>query len=342
MNEEYIYENPEYIDILKKIIQHEENLDPEEFEDRYSLENFNDENDTEHDVIWRNTDISAHSSKLYQLEVNGFLDRVVDTSSTTMYSMSDHRDEVEELVDGIDKEFGTDGIVEMHEFPDEEELEEMGVFDRVVGYEDVKFLLRRAMSRDGIVNVVLFGGPGSAKTVFLRCINELNDSIYISGSPTSGAGFFDVMFEEKPRYVSIDELDNMEKDDQKALADYTSEGILVETKGNDKRRKMKTNTHTFAAANRPDDLLPEIEDRFIDLHFEPYSKDEFFEVCENVLDIEEGKSEEESRKIANAVWDMEGMGDVRKAIQVARLSDGDPEKIIEVVDEYSSARPGLR
>lgn len=341
INESWLDEHPEYIEILEKIIEYEKQLDPEEFEDSRSLERHNKEEGTNHDVHWRNTKIGYHPSKLYQLEVQGFIDRIQNSNSRTTYSMSSWRDEIEDIVKKFKNKYDGNTRIEMHDFPDENELEEMGIFDDVVGYEDVKFLMRRAMSADDIVNVLLVGPKGSAKTVFLMCINKLDKSEYISGQPTTGPGFYDVMFEEKPRYVAIDEIDNADAKTQKSLADYTETGILVETKGNNKRRKLKTNTKTFAAANRMSDIIDEIANRFVDLHFEPYTHSEFIEVCEHIIPRNEDKSKKEAKMIAEAVWDFEGFGNVRKALQAARLSRGDPEKILDILDDYSADQKQL-
>lgn len=332
----WLDEHAEYIDILERIIKYENNLDPDEFEDNRSLNRHNEKYDTEHKVHWRNTDVGVHPTKLYQLEVNGFLDRTVDSNSATFYSMSDWRDELEQIVTEFKNKYDDGTRIEIHDFPDEDKLEEMGIFDDVVGYDDVKFLMRRAMSAEDITNILLIGPAGSAKTVFLMCINKLDDSEFISGKPTTGPGFYDVMFDEKPRYVAIDELDNADSSTQKSLADYTETGLLVEAKGNNKRRKMKTNAKTFAAANRMNDILDEIQNRFIDLHFEPYTRNEFIEVCEHIIPRNENKTKDEATLIAEAVWDFEEFGNVRKALQAARLSRGDPEKILDILEEYSA------
>lgn len=330
--EEYLLEHIEYVEILRNIIEWEENnINP----DHALIEG------KPYDSCWVYSDVGEHPSKLYQLEVNGFLERVFDSQSTTAYALKD-RDKIKQVINKIQNTVGDDGErIVIHDFPSEEELEEMGIFDDVVGYESIKFIMRRAMSSEDIVNIVMFGPPGSAKTVFLMCINKLEDSCYISGKPTSGPGFYDKMFEEEPRYMAIDELDNMSTEDQKALSDYTDTGILVETKGNNKRRQMKTNTKTFAAANRPEDILPEIENRFVDLHFDPYTHEEFIEVCEHILQRNEGKTKDDARKIAEAVWESDRFGNVRKAIQASRLSKGDPEKVIGVLNDYSHSGDSL-
>lgn len=334
---DWIRDNPDYIDILRQLIEYERNIEPEE--DDTILENHEEKTGREHDVKWRNTSTPFDPSRLYHLEKHGFLDRVFDSRSTTMYSII-NRENIAEEIKEIDNQYNEGMRTVIHDFPSEEELEERGIFDDVVGYERIKFLLRRAMSSDDIVNILLVGPPGSAKTIFLMCVNKLNNSTYISGNPTTAPGFMDKMFEETPKYMAIDEIDQMDKEHQEILSEYTETGILVETKGNNKQRSMRTNTKTFAAANSENDILPNINDRFIDLHFDPYTYDEFVEICEHIIPRNEGKSREEAKKIANAVWEFDRFGNVRKAIQAARLSKGDPEKVVEVLGDYSGS--GLR
>lgn len=332
MNKEYLKENPEYIDYLQRIINYEEENDSGET-NNITLERYNEENDTDYTVLWQFNDVGVHASRVYQLEMNGFVDRIFDSNSKTLYSLTD-RDAITELVNELSSMY-SDGVrKEYHSFPDKDDLD--GLFDDVVGYEDVKWLLKKAMSADRIVNVILVGPPGSGKTVFLRCIRKLDGASFISGKRTSGPGFTDKMFEEAPRYMCIDELDDMDKRHQEALSDYTEEGLITETKGNGKKREMETNTKTFATANDLADVLNQIEDRFTDLHFNAYTLEEFEEVCVNILTREYGATESHARDIAHAVWDIDGFGNVRKAEDVAALSDGgDPKKVLEVLDNYS-------
>jgi len=324
----FLNENPKYIEPVEKIIEYEKN---NKNPDSAYI------NDTEHDSCWEYNDVGVDPQTLYQLEMNGFLERVFDTQSTTSYSTI-NRDSIEKAVQEIGSKF--DGNVKevIHEFPDKEVLDEMEVFSDVVGYENVKWLLKKALSSDNIVNVLLVGPPGSGKTVFLRCIRKLDDAAFISGKRTSEAGFTDKMFEDEPRYMCIDELDDMDNEDQEALSDYTEEGVIVETKGNNKRREMKTNTKTFAAANSDKDIISQINNRFTDLHFDKYTLNEFEQVCVNILPRDYGTTDKHAKKIAKAVWEIDGFANVRKAEDVATLSDGeDPQKVVGVLEDYSPA-----
>lgn len=319
-------DNPDLIDPLKKIAEYEEdNIEP----DHVYIE------DEEYDSWWTYSDVGTHPNTLYSIEMEGVIERVFDTNSTTAYSLKD-RESIMSATKELASQYDDGVIRKEHSFPSAEELEEMGIFDDVVGYEDAKWLLRKALAADDIVNVLLIGPPGCGKTVFLRCIDKLEGSRFISGSKTTGAGFTDEMFERKPRYMSIDELDDMDNENQKALSDYSEEGVLVETKGNNKRRELHTNTKTFAAANYTDNIIDQIENRFTDLHFDAYSLDEFKKVCRSIIPREYDHSEGHAEEIAEAIWEIDGFANVRKAEDVASLSDGDdPKKVVSVLEEYS-------
>lgn len=322
--EEYLREKPEYVNILKRIIKYEEeNKDKEHHHTK----------DTEYDVCWEYDDVGASPQKLYQLTINGFLDKLFDSNSSTVYTLKD-REELKDVISniGMSEEDG-DMMKEMHDFPSEEDLPD-GLFDDVIGYEDVKWVLKRAITTDDIVNILLVGPPGSAKTVFLLSMQDLDGAEFVSGKSSSGPGVLDVMFERTPKYLAVDEFDDVDNDTQKVLSQHMDTGIVDETKHN-KDRTLKTNTNTFASANSTDGIIKQVEDRFVDLHFDPYTKEEFDEICRHLLPRREDVTKDEASVIADKIWEIEGEANVRKAISVARLSRGDPEKVISILDQYS-------
>ena len=325
MVQEYLEQKPDYVDLVRNLVEYEEkNKCP----DHAFID------DKEYDCCWTSKDVHEHPSRLYQLEMNGVLDRVFDSNSTTAYSIK-NRNEVKDLVMDIDETYDDDIDTVMHDFPSEKELSD-DVFDDVIGHDEAKWLLKRGLTSDSITNFLLVGPPGCAKSVFLMCIEELGGSEFIVGPDAKAAGFNDVMFENKPKYMLIDELDDMPLKDQKSLSSYTETGIVKETKYK-KTREMRTNTKTFATANSTSDILQHIEDRFLVLNFSEYTKDEYIEVCRHIIPRKEDATEDEAEIIANAVWERRGSGDVRDAIAVSRLSRGDPEKVISALDAYSES-----
>jgi DNA polymerase III delta prime subunit len=324
MSKRYLENNPKYIEYVVNILDYvESNKQPD-----HSFIN-----DTEYDSCFTYSDVGVPPQSLYQLEVNGILEKVFDSNSTTSYAVRDVDSLRKDLKELEDKHVEGKETIQ-HEFPDRDELD--GLFDDVVGYDDAKWLLKKAISSDETVNILLVGPPGCGKTVFLRCIAKLEGAKFISGKKTSSAGFTDEMFDSKPRFMCVDELDDMDNDDQQVMSDYTEEGRLVETKGNDKRRELIINTKTFAAANEIENIIPQIDNRFTDLHFEPYNLEEFKEVCVNILPDDYDQSEQHSEEIAEAVWDIDGFANVRKAEDVASLSDGeDPKRVVSVLENYS-------
>jgi len=81
-------------------------------------------------------------------------------------------------------------------------------FGNIQGYDDVKYLLRRALDSDKNYNLLLCGPPASAKTLFLLGILECRKGVYFDGSNTTNR-ILDVLQEERPRVICIDELDKM-------------------------------------------------------------------------------------------------------------------------------------
>lgn len=316
----FLEKRPEYKDEVKHMVKYEEENAPgnSPYTKREGV-----------DIVWGYDDVGVHPSTMNVFTGSCVVNKIVDTNSTTRYALS-NRDAVKEAIEKVE-ELTADAEV-IHSFPDQDEISE-DIFSDVVGFEDVKWLLKRGMSTDSITNFLLKGPPGSAKTVFLLCIRRLDNAVYLFGPDITGAGFNEMMFNKKPMYICIDEIDDMDKSEQESLSSYTETGIVKETKYG-KTRELRINSKTFAACNTTTSIKSNIKDRFTILEFEEYTKEEFMNVCENILP-REGVSEDDAVTIAKQLYRKKNTTDVRQAIQVARLSRDDPEKIIDVLDNYS-------
>src|SRR5829696_2258129 len=159
--------------------------------------------------------------------------------------------------------------------------------DDIIGYEDVKDLFARSIKAGRPVHLLLCGPPASAKSLFMRALTRLERSYYAVGTSSTKSGIFDYLFEHRPRYFIIDELEKMNKKDQSSLLNLMESGIISELKHR-QQRTTQLKTWVFASCNSTDMLLPPLLTRFRDIHFKPYTEEEFVNIVVNVLDREEG------------------------------------------------------
>ena len=123
-----------------------------------------------------------------------------------------------------------------------------GLFDNIVGFEDVKSLFGMAIKAERPVHLLLCGPPSSGKSLFMSSLTRLERSYYAVGSSSTKSGIFDYLFEYRPRYFIIDELEKMNKKDQTGLLNLMESGILSELKHNQKR-STQLKTWVFASCN---------------------------------------------------------------------------------------------
>jgi Cdc6-like AAA superfamily ATPase len=152
-----------------------------------------------------------------------------------------------------------------------------GLFDDIVGFEDVKSLFEMAIKAERPVQLLLCGPPSSGKSLFMGSLTRLERSYYAVGSSSTKSGIFDYLFEYRPRYFIIDELEEMNKKDQTSLLNLMESGILSELKHN-QQRTTQLKTWVFALCNSTDRLLPPLLTRLRDIHFKPYTEEEFVDI----------------------------------------------------------------
>ncbi len=97
-------------------------------------------------------------------------------------------------------------------------------FANIQGYDDIKHLVRRALDSDENYNLLFVGPPASAKTLFLLGILECRKGVYFDGSNTTSR-ILDVLEEERPRVICIDELDKMSRQFQNQLLNFLESGV---------------------------------------------------------------------------------------------------------------------
>jgi Holliday junction DNA helicase RuvB len=151
------------------------------------------------------------------------------------------------------------------------------LFENIVGYSDVKRLFHLSLSSERPVHLLLVGPPASAKTLFMLECMRLERSYFTLGSHSTKSGMIDYLFDKRPRYLSVDEIEHMPMKDQTALLSLMEAGIISETKFQ-KTRNTHLKTWVFASSNATDRMLTPLLSRFVVLHFKQYSFGSFHEV----------------------------------------------------------------
>lgn len=208
------------------------------------------------------------------------------------------------------------------------------LFDSIIGYNDVKKLFNLSLASDKPVHILLVGPPASAKTLFMLECMKLERSYFTLGSHSTKSGMIDYLFEKRPRYLIVDEIEHMPMKDQTALLSLMETGIVAETKFQ-KTRNTQLKTWVFATSNGTDKMLTPLLSRFIVLHFKQYSFGSFQDVCAHILG-RDGVSLEVAKAIAEAVWTKLKSKDIRDCIKIGRLAKTkeDVEWIAQTIKNY--------
>ena len=143
------------------------------------------------------------------------------------------------------------------------------------------------------------------------------------------------LFEKRPRYLIVDEIEHMGIKDQTALLSLMETGILSETKFQ-KTRNTQLKTWVFATSNGTKRMLTPLLSRFVTLHFKQYKFDNFHEVASHML-VQEGVGSQLASKIANAVWWKMKSKDIRDCLKIGRLAKSEQD-INWIVDTFKNYR----
>jgi len=232
---------------------------------------------------------------------------------------------------------------EMTKIPAETILEAM---DLVVGFEDLKEAIARAVESRKRINFLLEGPPACGKSLIIEGIRSAVPEAYIAfGSRTSAAGLSDALFEQQPTILLLDEADKMDNDTYSVLLGLMEGGEILETKAR-KSRGIKLETMVIAACNSSAKMPREFLSRFaLHVHFKPYTRDEFIDVCRGFLTRAENAPPDIAVLIGEQIYDNE-IGDVRKARGAWQLMIAPTEEqvksVIQLMLKYGAETPDRR
>jgi Holliday junction DNA helicase RuvB len=193
------------------------------------------------------------------------------------------------------------------------------MFADIIGYDDVKELLREVVLLDEQLHVLLAGPPAIAKTMFLNDIELAlgTKAMWVVGSAASKAGVWDKIAERRPQVLLITELEKMAIGDTAGLLSLMEGGRLARVKVH-RDMDVIVKVKIVADANRINYLPPELLSRFAVKKLEPYGPEDFQKVVKHVLVRREHLDEDAAARVALQL--LGKTQDVRHAVRVGRLS----------------------
>jgi holliday junction DNA helicase RuvB len=216
----------------------------------------------------------------------------------------------------------------------DEKSKNSSLFESIIGYDDIKKIFKMSLVSDKPVHILLVGPPASAKTLFMLEFLKLERSYFTLGSHSTKAGMFDYLFDYRPRYLLVDEIEHMPYKDQTSLLSIMETGILTETKSQ-KTRSTQLKTWIFATCNNKEKLLSPLLSRFIIFHLKSYNRDKFIEVSNGIL-VKNDIPFDLSNEISHVVWNKLKSRDIRDCIKISRLAKTieDVEWIAKTLIQY--------
>jgi replication-associated recombination protein RarA len=193
-------------------------------------------------------------------------------------------------------------------------------FENVYGYDNIKRLFRMALeSTQHTTSILLSGPPASAKTLFLQSLMKLSSSYFIDCNNATKSGLVDYIFNNKPKYLLLDELDKLSRKDQTFLLNLMETGIVSETKYK-KTRSMEIKTSVFGTSNNIEKIIPPLQSRFFIVRLEPYTYEQFFGITVRLLTSDQHNVDEEIAEVtADAVWNT-STRNIRDCVRVAKMA----------------------
>src|ERR671910_1982522 len=193
------------------------------------------------------------------------------------------------------------------------------MFNDIYGRDEIKQIILMALKSERPVHVLLTGEPGCGKTQFLENIKGYyKDRAYFTiGAHSTKAGMLDYLFDRRPRFLLIDEIEHMPAKDQAVLLSLMQSQVISETKYR-KTRQTQLKCSVFASSNSTKKMLDPLLSRFVMIIVEKYSYEEFKDIAMKVLTVRENVQDETlAMTIIDEVWKNMGVyANIRDIIKI--------------------------
>jgi MoxR-like ATPase len=208
------------------------------------------------------------------------------------------------------------------------------IFDKIIGYEGIKHTFLRSLNSKEPVHILLVGSPGQAKTMFLKCILEAYGStkaFFTVGGNASKSGIIDVLFEIRPKYLLVDEIEHLKPEYQTALLSLMETGIVTQTM-HKRLRQTYLKSWVFATSNGTKKLSEPLLSRFRVMYMDEYDFPQFYEISTKKL-LHEGLSQYTADEITKLVWEQLPNPNIRNCVQIGLLVKNEKNVEMAIADE---------
>src|ERR687888_2483987 len=192
-------------------------------------------------------------------------------------------------------------------------------FEYIIGYYDVKRFLKMSINADEPVHILLVGPLASAKTMIIKSMMKLNSSYFTDGGNSTKAEMLEYIFDNKPKYLLIHEIDKMSTKDQTFLLNLLETGIVSETK-HAKTRTEVLKTWVIASINNISNIISPLKSRFFIIELEPYNYEQFCQITVSLLINQHKVKEEIAKTTAYMVWNTMRSRNIRDYVRIGRIA----------------------
>jgi predicted ATPase with chaperone activity len=143
-------------------------------------------------------------------------------------------------------------------------------FENIQGFDDVKEIVNRALDSEENFNLLFVGPPASSKTQFLMEIMKSGKNCVYFDASNATNRILQVLEEERPEIVLLDELDKMTRQFTEKLLNFLESGkVKVDQKNLQMDFELK-GCKVFATANDLSRLSRPLQSRFRKLFLPKY------------------------------------------------------------------------
>jgi MoxR-like ATPase len=196
------------------------------------------------------------------------------------------------------------------------------LFQNISGYEQVKSILIKVLQSSEPIHVLLVGPAGIGKTRFLKAIEAAYPdlSYFAIASASTGAGVTNHMFQSPPRFLLMDEIEDMKLADQATLLTLLQDGCLIETKVS-KTRRIDFTVSVIATCNSIKKLRGPLLSRFAVIELKGYQTlEEFKKIAMDVL-----KGNDLAEYISEQVYNSTPAPNMRDVVRLSKLCQTEQE-----------------